>query len=40
MRLGGWSGGGRFFAGKIDDFRMYNRALTDAQVLAIYSSPN
>ncbi|RYZ21525.1 MAG: T9SS type B sorting domain-containing protein [Chitinophagaceae bacterium] len=34
-----WSGDPNWFQGKIDDIRWYNRALTDAEVQALYQSP-
>ena len=33
-----WGGGGQFFQGNIDEPRVYNRALTDAEVLALYTA--
>jgi hypothetical protein len=39
MRLGSWSSGGRDLDGAIDDFRMYNFALTGAQVQQLYNNP-
>ncbi len=32
MRLGSWGGNDRFFQGGIDDFRLYNRALSPAEI--------
>ncbi|MCX6344612.1 MAG: PA14 domain-containing protein [Armatimonadetes bacterium] len=35
IRIGGWDGGGRSFDGKIDDFRIYSRILTAAEITAM-----
>lgn len=32
MRLGSWGGNDRFFEGGMDDFRLYGRALNDAEI--------
>jgi len=36
--VGSYSYGGDFNAGTIDDFRIYNRALSDAEIKAIYDA--
>ena len=35
IRIGAWDGGGRDLRGKIDDFRIYSRALSDAEIAAL-----
>jgi hypothetical protein len=38
LTIGGWPGdGNKYIAGAIDDFRVYNRVLTPAEVLQLYS---
>ncbi len=34
-----WGGGGRFFDGKIDDIRMFDRALSDNEIQMLYNEP-
>ncbi len=38
LRLGRWGGGGRFFNGQMDEIQIYNRALSAAEVQAIYTT--
>jgi len=35
IRIGSWDGGGRNLRGKIDDFRIYSRALSDGEIAAL-----
>jgi hypothetical protein len=35
----GFCDGGGFFIGKLDDIRIYNRALSDAEITAIFNKP-
>lgn len=37
-RIGGWSGGGRWFDGRMDDLRVYSRALTALEISAVYTA--
>jgi hypothetical protein len=39
LRIGGHSGSGQFFKGAIDEIRIYNRALTAAEVRADMAAP-
>lgn len=36
-KLGSWGGGGRFLDGKIDDLRIYDKALTADEIAEIYN---
>jgi DNA-directed RNA polymerase subunit RPC12/RpoP len=38
LRLGRWAQGGRFFNGQLDEIQIYNRALSAAEVQAIYTA--
>jgi hypothetical protein len=39
IRIGSWGGGsGRSIDGQIDDVRIYNYALTEAQIKSLYNS--
>ena len=38
LRLGRWGGGGRYFDGYLDEVCIFNRALTDTEVRAIYQA--
>ena len=38
LRLSGWGGGGRHFNGSIDEFDIYDRALTGAEVQTLYAA--
>jgi hypothetical protein len=38
ISLGHWLGGTRYLNGKLDDVRIYNRALSNGEVLALYNS--
>jgi hypothetical protein len=37
--LGTWSQGGRYFVGDLDDIVIYQRALTAAEVVSLYTQP-
>jgi hypothetical protein len=39
LRIGGNSGSGEYFSGLIDEVRVYNRALTAAQITADMNTP-
>lgn len=36
LSIGSWSGGGDYFDGKIDEIRLYKKALTDQEILQHY----
>lgn len=38
LKIGNGFGDGRYFKGEIDDLRIYNKALGDAEVIALYKS--
>ncbi len=38
--LARWGSGGRYFDGKIDDIRMYNRALADSEIDMLFTEAN
>ncbi len=40
FEVGGWSDGGRNFAGKLDDVRIYGRALSDNEIMEIAAGKN
>ena len=37
LSIARWGGGGRYFDGKIDEIRMYNRALTETEIQELYN---
>jgi len=39
LYLGTWSQGGRYFVGDLDDIVIYQRALTAAEVVSLYTQP-
>ena len=38
LRLSAWGGGGRRWNGELDEFDVYNRGLSQAEVLALYAA--
>ena len=40
LNIARWGGGERYFNGKIDDIRMYDRGLTEEEVTALYNENN
>jgi len=40
VRMGGYIGGGTSYSGYIDDFRIYNRVLSPAEILALAQATN
>ena len=40
LNIARWGGGDRYFNGKIDDIRMYDRGLTEDEVEALYNENN
>ena len=38
LKIGSWNGNDRFFNGKLDDFRIYDTALSASEVLALYNA--
>lgn len=38
MRLSNWGGGGRYWNGQIDELHVFNRALSAAEIAAIYNA--
>lgn len=38
LRLGRWGGGGRYWKGLMDEVDVYNRALADAEVVALFEA--
>ncbi len=40
LNIARWQPGGRYFDGDIDDIRMYNRALLEAEIMELYQEEN
>ncbi len=40
LNIARWDYGGRYFDGDIDDIRMYNRPLSEVEIMMLYNEPN